>query len=126
MGIPERTAGAVATVLLHLPGLRYFMVKMGCHPAGRASMVAMLRRRSVGIIPEGIAGLFRGASRWLGPQDGSPGCMCGCCWLLVVSSVCPLHDNLFIAPPAMHASCRTSRRPYCREHAWLLRHVCCH
>lgn len=122
MGIPERTAGAVASVLLHLPGqlrlaraercriaavlsarsrrhvcrmpaatvtshtlhnmkqrvgsqsyldfkmldtgLRYLMIKMGCQQAGRQNLVGMLRRRSVGIIPEGIAGLFRGASRW--------------------------------------------------------------
>lgn len=44
-------------------GLRYFMVKMGCHQAGRQNLVGMLQRRSVGIIPEGIAGLFRGANR---------------------------------------------------------------
>lgn len=39
------------------------MVKMGCHQAGRQNLVGMLQRRSVGIIPEGIAGLFRGANR---------------------------------------------------------------
>lgn len=44
-------------------GLRYFMVKMGCHQAGRQNLVGMLTQRSVGIIPEGIAGLFRGANR---------------------------------------------------------------
>jgi 2-acylglycerol O-acyltransferase 2 len=63
LGIPERTAGAVATIMLHLPALRYAMVKMGCYQAGRQNMVNLLQRRSVGLIPEGIAGVFRGANR---------------------------------------------------------------
>lgn len=39
------------------------MVKMGCYQAGRQNLINLLQRRSVGLIPEGIAGVFNGANR---------------------------------------------------------------
>lgn len=42
---------------------------MGCFPADRERITAVLSRRSLGFLPEGIAGIFDGANRWASAVD---------------------------------------------------------
>lgn len=61
--LPPTTVGAIASVLFHLPVLRHVYAWMGCIPADRGSIEAALRSgRSVGLVPEGVAGIFSGAT----------------------------------------------------------------
>ncbi|KAK9838528.1 hypothetical protein WJX81_005754 [Elliptochloris bilobata] len=58
-GLPARTKGAVASILFRLPVVSQFFTWMGCLPAGRHTMLAALARgESLGVMPEGIAGIF--------------------------------------------------------------------
>ncbi|KAK9903270.1 hypothetical protein WJX75_001551 [Coccomyxa subellipsoidea] len=62
-GLPVGTKGAVATVLLKLPLLRHLYAWMGCVPADYHTIHELLQTTSVGIVPEGVAGVFLGATR---------------------------------------------------------------
>ncbi len=48
--------------------VRHMFLATGCIPADRESITAGLRRRSLGFLPEGIAGIFNGANRWADPD----------------------------------------------------------
>ncbi len=61
--LPAGTVGAIATVLFHLPLLRHIYAWFGCIPADRASIEAALASgKCVGLVPEGVAGVFAGAT----------------------------------------------------------------
>jgi hypothetical protein len=65
VGIDEPAAASIASVLLHLPLFRQMYSWMGCYEADRATIAAVLKSgRSIGVVPEGIAGIFLGANRW--------------------------------------------------------------
>ena len=48
------------------PQLRHMFRWMDCFPADRAAITARLATRSVGFLPEGIAGIFQGANMCAG------------------------------------------------------------
>ncbi|CAL8461777.1 g1308 [Coccomyxa elongata] len=54
--------GVVASVLLRLPFVRHLFAWIGAHPADKHTLAALLQRTSVGMQPEGIAGIFCGAT----------------------------------------------------------------
>jgi len=61
---PTTTVGAIASILFHLPLLRHVYAWCGCIPAGRASIEGALRAgKAVGLVPEGVAGIFSRATR---------------------------------------------------------------
>ncbi|CAL8465555.1 g5091 [Coccomyxa elongata] len=60
-GLPTGTKGAIATVLLKLPLLRHVYAWMGCVPADYHVMKEQLQTTSIGLVPEGVAGIFLGA-----------------------------------------------------------------
>jgi diacylglycerol O-acyltransferase 2, plant len=60
-GVPVEMAGCVASVLLRIPGVGAFFSWIGCHPADKGTLMRLLRRGSVGLIPEGIAGVHLAA-----------------------------------------------------------------
>ena len=60
--------GVVADVLLRLPIFKHIFAAKGCHPADGATLARLLATRSVAIIPEGVAGIFHGASRSAGER----------------------------------------------------------
>lgn len=56
---PPDTVAATGTVLLRLPVLRQINLWCGCVPASRTAMDAALSAgRCIGIVPEGVAGIF--------------------------------------------------------------------
>jgi 1-acyl-sn-glycerol-3-phosphate acyltransferase len=67
-GMPPGVEGVVADVLLRLPVFKHIFAAKGCHPADAATLARLLRTRSVAIIPEGVAGIFHGASRSAGER----------------------------------------------------------
>lgn len=62
-GMPERTYAFGASLLLALPVVRHLMLWMGVVPASKDVMLHVLSQASGGAMPEGIAGIFTGASR---------------------------------------------------------------
>ncbi|DBB16583.1 hypothetical protein WJX82_009621 [Trebouxia sp. C0006] len=62
-GMPERTYAFGASLLLALPIVRHVMSWMGVVPASKHVMLDVLSKASGGAMPEGIAGIFTGASR---------------------------------------------------------------
>ena len=62
-GMPPCVEGVVADVLLRLPVFKHIFAAAGCHPADGKTLARLLATRSVAIIPEGVAGIFHGASR---------------------------------------------------------------
>ena len=62
-GMPERTYAFGASLLLALPVVRHLMLWMGVVPASKDVMLRVLSQASGGAMPEGIAGIFTGASR---------------------------------------------------------------
>ncbi|BDA41498.1 hypothetical protein COCOBI_02-2790 [Coccomyxa sp. Obi] len=61
-GMPGPMEGVVASVLLRLPFIRHLFFWIGAHPADKQTLAALLQRTSVGMQPEGIAGIFCGAT----------------------------------------------------------------
>lgn len=63
-GLPAPIRPAVATALLRTPVLRQVLAWLGCIAATRPCLDAALARgESVGLTPEGIAGIFAGSTR---------------------------------------------------------------
>lgn len=62
-GIPAPATGAIASVLLQLPLAKHMFGWMNCYPADRKVVMRLLKYSSVGLIPEGVAGIFQGANR---------------------------------------------------------------
>lgn len=62
-GMPERVYAFGASLLLALPVVRHIMSWMGVVPADKQVMLDVLSKASGGALPEGIAGIFTGASR---------------------------------------------------------------
>lgn len=60
-GVPRDMAGCVASVLLRIPGVGAFFAWIGCYPADKGTLMRLLKRESVGLIPEGIAGVHLAA-----------------------------------------------------------------
>jgi hypothetical protein len=60
-GVPAPMEGLVASVLLRVPLFKHIFGGLGCHSADKATMMDLLRTSSVGVIVEGIAGVFHGA-----------------------------------------------------------------
>ena len=60
-GVPSPHTGVVADALLRAPIVGLLFRAIGCYGASKASIMRLLSRSSVGIIPEGIAGVFHGA-----------------------------------------------------------------
>lgn len=63
-GMPERVYAFGASLLLALPVVRHIMSWMGVVPADKQVMLDVLSKASGGALPEGIAGIFTGASRY--------------------------------------------------------------
>ena len=62
-GVPAPMEGLCATVLLRVPFYKHVFAWLGCHPADKPRMMAHLAAgRSVGVIVEGVAGIFHGAT----------------------------------------------------------------
>lgn len=55
--------GVVASVLLQLPLVKHVYGGKGCIAADRATVARTLKNHDVGLLPEGVAGIFRGATR---------------------------------------------------------------
>lgn len=68
-GMPERTYAFGASLLLALPIVRHVMSWMGVVPASKHVMLDVLSKASGGAMPEGIAGIFTGASRCICPAQ---------------------------------------------------------
>ena len=66
-GMPERVYAFGASLLLALPVVRHIMSWMGVVPADKQVMLDVLSQGSGGALPEGIAGIFTGASRCTSP-----------------------------------------------------------
>jgi diacylglycerol O-acyltransferase 2, plant len=60
-GVPAPHTGVVADALLRAPIVGLLFKAIGCYSASKPSVMRLLARSSVGIIPEGIAGIFHGA-----------------------------------------------------------------
>lgn len=63
IGMPGRVHGVIGTVLLQIPFYKHFFAWMACAPASSEDIVRLLKSYHVGCIPEGLAGIFRGANR---------------------------------------------------------------
>ncbi|KAK9918066.1 hypothetical protein WJX75_000903 [Coccomyxa subellipsoidea] len=61
-GVPAPMIGLVATVLLQIPFFKHMFAWMGCKPADKPVTMRLLKNASVGIIVEGVAGIFQGAT----------------------------------------------------------------
>lgn len=61
-GVPAPHTGVVADALLRAPLVGLLFRAIGCYSASKPSVMRLLARSSVGIIPEGIAGIFKGAA----------------------------------------------------------------
>ena len=62
-GVPAPMEGLVATVLMRVPLYKHVFAWMGCCPADRPRMMDLLAAgTSVGVIVEGVAGIFHGAT----------------------------------------------------------------
>lgn len=61
--MPERVYAFAASLLLMVPVVRHIMSWMGVVPADKQVMLDVLTHASGGALPEGIAGIFTGASR---------------------------------------------------------------
>ena len=57
-GVPGPMQALVATVLLKVPLYKHVFAWLGCHPADKPVMLDLLKRNSVGVIVEGVAGIF--------------------------------------------------------------------
>ena len=62
-GVPGPMQALVATVLLRVPLYKHVFAWLGCHPADKPVMLDLLRENSVGVIVEGVAGIFLGPTR---------------------------------------------------------------
>ena len=62
-GVPGPMQALVATVLLKVPFYKHIFAWLGCHPADKPVMLDLLRQNSVGVIVEGVAGIFLGPTR---------------------------------------------------------------
>ena len=62
--MPERVYAFGASLLLAVPVVRHIMSWMGVVPADKQVMLDVLSQASGGALPEGIAGIFTGASRF--------------------------------------------------------------
>ena len=60
-GVPAPHTGVVADALLAAPVVGLLFHAIGCYSASKPSVMKLLARSSVGIIPEGVAGIFKGA-----------------------------------------------------------------
>lgn len=67
-GMPSRVECVVADVLLKLPIYKHLFAWIGCHSADAKTVRRLLKDRSVAICPEGLAGIFHGASRGDGDE----------------------------------------------------------
>lgn len=56
-GVPREMAGCVASALLRVPFVGAFFAFIGCYPASKPVLLSLLRKGSVGLIVEGIAGV---------------------------------------------------------------------
>ena len=62
-GLPAGTRPAVASALFHLPVLRQVFSYCNCVPCDSKTLSGLLRSGiSIGVIPEGIAGIFHGSA----------------------------------------------------------------
>ncbi|CAK0785740.1 hypothetical protein CVIRNUC_008951 [Coccomyxa viridis] len=61
-GVPAPMYGAVASVLLQLPYFKHVFAFMGCRPADKPVILKTLKTASIGIIVEGIRGIYDGAT----------------------------------------------------------------
>ncbi|KAK9827733.1 hypothetical protein WJX81_007274 [Elliptochloris bilobata] len=61
--VPAPMNGLVATVLLQLPYIKHMFGWMGCYSADKPVMLKLLKTQSVGVIVEGVAGIFHGATQ---------------------------------------------------------------
>eukprot|EP00884_Botryococcus_braunii_P015866 jgi/Botrbrau1/2963/Bobra.0026s0031.1 len=61
-GFPHPMRAAIADVLLKLPLFKLIFQWMGCVSAEKEALLKLLKRESLGIIPEGVAGVTEGAS----------------------------------------------------------------
>ena len=55
--------GATATAALRAPVMRQVMAAIGCVNAGRKSLLKTLKHSSIGICPDGVAGIFTGRAQ---------------------------------------------------------------
>ena len=60
-GVPSPHAGVVADALLQAPLVGLLFHWIGCYSASKGSIMRLLKKSSVGIIVEGVAGIFHGA-----------------------------------------------------------------
>lgn len=62
-GLPMPVIKAtIADIMFSLPGIKHVLAWGGCHPAKRGVMLRILKKASLGCLPEGIAGVFHGAT----------------------------------------------------------------
>lgn len=62
-GVPAPMEGLVATVLMRVPFYKHLFAWMGCVPADKPKLMSLLERgTNVGVIVEGVAGIFHGAT----------------------------------------------------------------
>lgn len=61
--MPADVVAVVADVLLSLPLYKHVFAMIGCHPADGKTLARLLKKNSVAINPEGVAGIFHGSSR---------------------------------------------------------------
>ena len=69
-GVPAPHRGVCADVLLAAPVVGLFFRWIGCGSASKKSLMRLLGANSVGLIPEGIAGIF---ANYQQEEDGSDG-----------------------------------------------------
>lgn len=62
-GVPGPMQALVATVLLRVPLYKHVFAWLGCHPADKPVMLDLLKENSVGVIVEGVAGIFLGPTK---------------------------------------------------------------
>lgn len=62
-GVPAPMEGLVATVLMRVPLYKHIFAWMGCVPADKPKLMTLLSAgTNVGVIVEGVAGIFHGAT----------------------------------------------------------------
>jgi len=61
-GMPANVEAVVADVLLATPVYKHLFARVGCHSAAGSVVRRLLKDRSVAICPEGVAGIFHGAT----------------------------------------------------------------
>eukprot|EP00884_Botryococcus_braunii_P022379 jgi/Botrbrau1/8825/Bobra.0335s0013.3 len=62
-GLPDGMRAGIASILFHLPIVRQVYIWMGCFPAEKGLVTKYLEKGPVGLVPEGVAGIFYGADR---------------------------------------------------------------